>query len=77
MGGMKAFTFPQLAKPKTGETIIFAFIVYKSKKHRNEVNAKVMKDPAMNDPKIAKMKMPFDVKRMAYGGFESIVSCTK
>ena len=64
--------FPKLVKPKAGETIIFAFIVFKSRAHRDRVNAKVMKDPRLAadmDPK----KMPFDVKRMSYGGFDVIV----
>lgn len=60
--------FSRLSKLKPGETVIFSWIVYKSRAHRNRVNAKVMKDPRMEkmgDPK----KMPFDVKRMCYGGF--------
>ncbi|MDZ4242360.1 MAG: DUF1428 domain-containing protein, partial [Candidatus Omnitrophota bacterium] len=64
--------FPRLAKIKNGETVVFSYIVYKSKAHRDQVNAKVMKDPriaGMCDPK----KMPFDVKRMSYGGFKVIV----
>ena len=62
--------FPRIVKPKAGETVIFSFIVYKSKAHRNQVNAKVMKDPSMNEmPK----EMPFDFKRMCYGGFKAIV----
>lgn len=64
--------FPRMTKAKPGETVLFSFIVYKSRAHRDKVNAKVMKDPriaAMCDPK----DMPFDVKRMAYGGFKSIV----
>ena len=64
--------FPKLAKPRPGETIVFSWIVYKSRAHRDQVNAKVMKDPRiqpMMDPKA----MPFDMKRMAYGGFEVIV----
>lgn len=73
MGGMKFFKFPQMAKVKSGETVIFSFIVYKSRAHRDQVNAKVMKDPAMNDPKYKDQPMPFDVKRMAYGGFKTIV----
>jgi uncharacterized protein YbaA (DUF1428 family) len=64
--------FPKLAKTKTGETVIFAWIVYKSKAHRDKVNAKVMKDPRLNEMMKGK-KMPFDPKRMAYGGFEAIV----
>jgi uncharacterized protein YbaA (DUF1428 family) len=64
--------FPKLAKVKAGETVFFSWIVYKSRAHRDAVNAKVMKDPRlaeMMDPK----KMPFDVKRMAYGGFKVLV----
>jgi uncharacterized protein YbaA (DUF1428 family) len=63
--------FPKLAKVKAGETVVFSWIVYKSKKQRDEVNAKIMKDP-----RIAKMmtgKPPFDMKRMSYGGFKVIV----
>ena len=64
--------FPRLARLKPGETVFFSYIVYKSKAHRNQVNARVMKDPRiakMMDPK----KMPFNVKRMAYGGFKVLV----
>ena len=64
--------FPRGIKSKPGETIVFAYVVYKSRAHRDSVNAKVMKDPriaGMMEPK----EMPFDVKRMAYGGFEVIV----
>ena len=64
--------FPRLAKLKPGETAVFSWIVFRSRAHRDRVNAKVMKDPRlanMMDPK----KMPFDVKRMAYGGFKTIV----
>jgi uncharacterized protein YbaA (DUF1428 family) len=64
--------FPRSAKAKPGETVVFSWIVYKSRAHRDRVNKKVMKDPRlakMMDPKT----MPFDVKRMAYGGFKVIV----
>lgn len=64
--------FPKLAKPKPGEKVFFSFIVYKNRAHRDKVNAKVMKDPrilGLCDPK----DTPFDVKRMAYGGFKSVV----
>jgi len=71
--GMKFFPFPKMAKAKEDETVVFSFIVYRSRAHRDQVNAKVMNDPAMNDPKMNDMPMPFDVKRMAYGGFEAIV----
>jgi uncharacterized protein YbaA (DUF1428 family) len=58
---------------KRGETVVFSWIVYKSKAHRDRVNAKVMKDPAMNSILEGK-PMPFDVKRMAYGGFKVVVA---
>jgi uncharacterized protein YbaA (DUF1428 family) len=63
--------FTKLAKAKPNETIIFAYIVFKSRAHRDRVNAKVMKDPRMNsfDPS----SMPFDIKRMSVGGFKTIV----
>jgi uncharacterized protein YbaA (DUF1428 family) len=62
--------FPRQMKTKASETVIFAYIVYKSRAHRDRVNAKVMKDPRMKgDLK----NMPFDVKRMAYGGFKVLV----
>jgi uncharacterized protein YbaA (DUF1428 family) len=63
--------FAKLAKTKPSETVVFAWIVYKSKADRNRVNAKVMKDP-----RIAAMgpeSMPFDPKRMSYGGFKVLV----
>jgi uncharacterized protein YbaA (DUF1428 family) len=68
----KHTSFPQSVKLKKGETVIFAYIVYKSRAQRDRVNAKVMKDPrlaSMMDPK----KMPFDAKRMFWGGFKTLV----
>jgi uncharacterized protein YbaA (DUF1428 family) len=65
------FPFPRLAKVKPGETVVFSWIVYKSRSHRDRVNAKVMKDPRIG--KMGPDTMPFDVKRMAYGGFEVLV----
>ena len=70
---MKGPTFLKIAGAKPGETIIFSFIVFESRAHRDKVNAKVMKDPVMNDPEQANKPMPFDMKRMAYGGFNVIV----
>ncbi len=72
--GDKGFcqTFPAIAKPEIGETVVFAFIIFKDRAHRDEVNAKVMADERMNecgDPE----NLPFDCKKMAYGGFKSIV----
>ena len=63
--------FPRLAKVKSGETVCFSWIVYKSRAHRDRVNAKVMKDPRM--AKMMNEPMPFDMKRMAYGGFKVLV----
>jgi len=64
--------FPSRIKLKPGETVAFSWIGFKSRKHRDSVNAKVMKDPRlakMMDPKA----MPFDAKRMVYGGFKVLV----
>jgi uncharacterized protein YbaA (DUF1428 family) len=63
--------FPRLAKAKAGEAVVFSWIVYKSRAHRDRVNAKVMKDPRL--AKMMKEPMPFDVKRMSMGGFKVIV----
>lgn len=70
MKEMGALPFPKLTKLKKGETVWFSFITYKSKAHRDQVNAKLMKDPVMTDPKWESVKMPFDMKRMAMGGFK-------
>ena len=64
-------SFLKLAAAKPSETVLFSWIVYKSRAHRDRVNAKVMKDPRM--AKMMETSMPFDGKRMAYGGFETIV----
>jgi uncharacterized protein YbaA (DUF1428 family) len=64
--------FPRGIKTKPGETVVFSYILYKSRAHRDSVNAKVMKDPrmtAMCDPK----DTPFDCDRMLYGGFKTLV----
>ncbi len=68
----KFTSFPQSVKLKAGEIVVFSWIVYKSRAHRDRVNAKVMKDPritAMMNPKA----MPFDGKRMFWGGFKVMV----
>ncbi len=65
--------FPKTVRAKSGETVVFSFIVYKSRAHRDRVNAKVMKDPIMNDPQYTGKSMPFDMKRMVTGGFKTIV----
>jgi uncharacterized protein YbaA (DUF1428 family) len=69
----KRTSFPRGVKLKKGEEVWFSWIIYKSRKHRDSVNAKVMKDPrlaSMMDPKA----MPFDAKRMVFGGFKTLVS---
>lgn len=63
--------FGKLVKAKPSETIVFSYIVFKNRTHRDAVNAKVMKDPSMN---MEMDEMPFDMKRMSYGGFEVLVS---
>lgn len=68
----KVVQFPKSVRAKAGETVVLAWIVFKSRAHRDRVNARVMKDP-----RIAKMMepkaMPFDHKRMVYGGFKILV----
>lgn len=71
---MVTFTFPKMAKAKPGETVWFSYIEYKSKKHRDEVNKKVMAEMSKNMEKNKNFKMPFDMKRMAVGGFKVEVS---
>ena len=67
--------FTQLVQAKSDETVWFSYIEYESKQHRDEVNAKVMADSAMSSENADQMEnMPFDMKRMAVGGFEVIVS---
>jgi uncharacterized protein YbaA (DUF1428 family) len=68
----KRTSFPRSVKAKPGETVVFAWITYKSRKDRDRINKKVMQDPRLKnfDPK----KMPFDMKRMFWGGFKTIVT---
>jgi len=72
---MKRVTFPQIAGTKPGETVVFSYILFNSRQHRDEVNAKVMKEmeAEMNKPENKDIPMPFDMKRVVYGGFEVIV----
>jgi uncharacterized protein YbaA (DUF1428 family) len=65
----KYTSFPQSVKLKRGETVVFSWIVYKSRKHRDSVNAKVMKDPRIA-PMMDVKALPFDGKRMFWGGFK-------
>ena len=66
-----ALSFPRGIRAKPGETVLFSWIVYKSKAHRDRVNAKVMKDPRLAGMSVE--QMPFDCKRMLYGGFKVLV----
>ena len=70
----KTFTslFPKLAKVKPGEVVVFSWIIYKSRAHRDKVMKKVMKDPRIAKM-MSKKDMPFDAKRMIFGGFKMIV----
>jgi uncharacterized protein YbaA (DUF1428 family) len=70
MGGIKSLAFTELAKAEPNETVWFSFIVYKSKKDRDEINAKVMEEMNKQAEKYKDIPMPFDMKRMAIGGFE-------
>lgn len=64
--------FPRLTRLRRGETVFFSWIVYKSRAHRDSVNKKVMKDPRI-EKMMQQGPMPFDPKRMAYGGFKILV----
>ncbi|NJD89071.1 MAG: DUF1428 domain-containing protein [Betaproteobacteria bacterium] len=68
----KLTSFPRSVKLKRGETVVFSWIVYKSRAQRDRVNAKAMKDPRLA-PMMDMKRMPFDMKRMIYGGFEIFV----
>ena len=65
-------SFANATRAKSGETVVFAYIVYKSRAHRDQVNKKVMKDPRIA-AQMSTKSMPFDVKRMLYGGFKVFV----
>ena len=69
----KSTSFPQSVKLKDGETVVFAWIVYKSRKDRDRINAKVMADPRLSEMAQAK-NLPFDGKRMFWGGFKTMIS---
>ena len=69
--------FSRLMRLKPGETVVFSWIVFKSKAHRDRVNAKVMKEMEEKMGHMDMKDMPFDVKRMAYGGFKAIVEVRK
>ena len=68
----KVTSFPRSVQAKRSETVVFSWIVFKSRAHRDRVNAKVMEDPRLADTMDPKA-MPFDSKRMIYGGFDVVV----
>ena len=68
----KTTSFPQAVKLKKGETVFFSYITYKSRASRDRINKKVMKDPRLADMMDSK-KLPFDGKRMIWGGFKPVV----
>jgi len=69
----KLTSFPRSVKLKRGETVIFAWIAYKSRRDRDRVNAKVMTDPRLADM-VAGKDLPFDGKRLIFGGFKLLVA---
>ncbi|QQS60830.1 MAG: DUF1428 domain-containing protein [Candidatus Moraniibacteriota bacterium] len=69
-GDEKARAFTEMTGAKSDEMVWFSFIVFKSKKHRDEVNAKVMEEMSKQMEGNKDIAMPFDMKRMAYGGFQ-------
>jgi uncharacterized protein YbaA (DUF1428 family) len=69
----KRTSFPRSVKQKSGETVWFSWIVYKNRKHRDSVMAKVMKDKRL-DAMMDLKNLPFDAKRMIFGGFNMVVS---
>lgn len=70
MGGQKARAFTEMTGANNDETVWFSFIIFKSKEHRDEVNKKVMAEMNEQMKEYQDMQMPFDMKRMAYGGFQ-------
>lgn len=70
MGGERARAFPEMTGATGEDAVWFSFIVFKSKEHRDEVNAKVMEEMGKKAEEFKDMVMPFDMKRMAYGGFQ-------
>ncbi|MBN1499172.1 MAG: DUF1428 domain-containing protein [Spirochaetes bacterium] len=70
MGGNKAREFPEMTGADENQTVWFSFIIFKSKEHRDEVNAKVMNEMAEMMAENKNFSMPFEMKQMAYGGFQ-------
>ncbi len=70
MGDQKGRAFPEMAGATSSDSVWFSYIVFKSKEHRDEVNAKVMEEMSKQMEGNSDMSMPFDMKKMAYGGFQ-------
>lgn len=70
MGGEKARAFPDMTGAQSDQTVWLSFIIFESKEHRDEVNAKVMKEMEEAAEEYKNVSMPFDMKQMAYGGFQ-------
>jgi uncharacterized protein YbaA (DUF1428 family) len=70
MGGAKHRAFTEMANAGSNEDVWFSFIVFESKQHRDEVNAKVIQEMNEQGEEFKDFAMPFDMKRMAYGGFQ-------
>lgn len=70
LGGERARAFPDMVGANDNETVWFSFIIFESKAHRDEVNAKVMQEMGEQMEEYQNVPMPFDMKRMAYGGFQ-------
>lgn len=70
MDGEEARAFPEMADAQSDETVWFSFIVFESKKHRDEINSKMIEEMTKQMEGSQEMAMPFDMKRMAYGGFQ-------
>lgn len=69
MGGIKGRAFPEMAGATENDTVWFSFIIFNSKEHRDEVNAKVMAEMDESAEEYKDMQMPFDMSQMSYGGF--------
>jgi len=77
MGGDKSRSFTEMAGASDVEDVWFSFIVFESKEHRDEVNAKVIKEMGETYAEATNFEMPSDMNRMAYGGFEVLVEGSK
>lgn len=77
MGGQKSRSFREMTGATDDENVWFSFIVFESKQHRDEVNTKVIEEMQQSSSDYKDFAMPFDMQRMAYGGFEVAVESSK